>query len=61
MITINTTERQTLADRMKGQTERFLERASRSGLDARVTYERLVRRLHGLEQTRERGEVSWRR
>jgi hypothetical protein len=31
---------------MKGQTERFLERASRSSFDARQAYERLVRRLH---------------
>jgi hypothetical protein len=39
------------AERMRLQTERFLERASRSPLDARQAYERLVLRLHRIGAT----------
>jgi hypothetical protein len=46
MLTDLQTEGSSAAERMKLQTERFLERASRSPLDARRAYERLVHRLH---------------
>src|SRR5262249_44698135 len=40
------TEQANAAQRMKLQTERFLERASRLQIDARRAYERLVQQLH---------------
>jgi hypothetical protein len=45
--TINDTAVRT-ADRMKSETEQFLERAAKSPINARRAYERFVRKLHKL-------------